>query len=207
MTTNSIGFAGQLKAKKIAAQKADLSWRLRNTFRARYIWGFLCNKAAVAFSAVTKVPTMTAELQARKIYADGRIVDYGTLDYRVVTDAGVAFLVDDWDDDTTDITTMNYHAAGTDNTAEAAGQTGLIAEATTVTDRVAGTKSQPAAHQLQSVATLSFTGTASIVEHGLLSSGTEGAGTLWDRSVFTGIGVENGDSIQFTYVCSINSGS
>ena len=145
-------------------------------------------------------------LHARLVKADGSVVNYGLISTRVITDAGVGFLVDDWDDDTTDITTMNYHASGEDNTAENASDTGLTSEATTVTDREAGTKSQPSANVLQTVATQSFTGSASLVEHGLLSSGSEGSGTLWDRSVFSTISVENGDSVQWTYQCTVSSG-
>ena len=120
---------------------------------------------------------------------------------RVVTDAGVAFLVDDWDANTTDVTNFNFHANGTSSTAEAVGNTALVAEVGT---RVSGTKSQPAANQLQTVATISQGATQNIQEHGLLSAST--SGTLWDRSVFAAIGVVNGDSIQFTYTLTVNSG-
>jgi len=202
-----IGFGGSLSAELIpGAEPAPLLWRLRNWMRPAFLWGWLCYRLASAFTAITGIPTIVARLEATLIRADGRRVHYGVLGYRVVTDAGVAFLVDDWDNDATDITTMNYHACGTDSTAEAATDTALGAEATTVTDRVAGTKSQPAANQLQTVGTQSFTGTAAITEHGLFSSITEGAGTLWDRSVFAAINVGSGDSIQWTYTCTINSG-
>jgi len=130
-------------------------------------------------------------------------INYGTLAYRVITDNGVAFLVDDWDADTTDITTMNFHACGTGAVAENQTDSALGAEATTITDRVAGTKSQPAANQLRSVGTQSFTGSGAITEHGLFSVITESAGVLWDRSVFAAINVVNGDSIQWTYTCTV----
>jgi len=56
----------------------------------------------------------------------------------------------------------------------------------------------------KSVATIPFTTTQTIKEHGLFnaSSGV----TLMDRSVFTGIPVNNGDSIQFTYELTCNAG-
>lgn len=203
---NTVSMKGNLAAKVIRAPGPGLMWKLRNMTRPQFIWGSLVNEAARVFSQLTRVPTITAELEAMAIRADGTVVRYGVVAKRVVTDAGVAFLVDDWDDGANDISTMNYHAAGTGAVAEAAGDTALGSEATTITDRVAGTKSQPAANQARTVATLSFTGAATITEHGLLSSITEGSGTLWDRSVFAGIGVDNGDSIQFTYTCTFNSG-
>ena len=103
----------------------------------------------------------------------GYWVNYGVVGRRVVTDTGVAFLVDDWEDDTTDITTMNFHASGTGVVAEDQTDTDLGAESTGVTDRATGTKSQPAANQLRSVGTQAFTGGAAITEHGLFSVVTE----------------------------------
>jgi len=173
--------------------------------------GWLANTIAKLFSKLTGIPTITAELRAKLIKANGQIIDYGVVSYRVVTDVGVGFLVDDWDDDTTDITTMNYHGCGTTNTAENQTDTALAAESTTVLNpdntRATGTKSQPAANQLQSVGTLTFDGAAAIVEHGLFSSATVGAGVLWDRSIFSTINVASADSIQFTYTCTLTAGS
>jgi len=203
---SNLAVKGRLAAKLINAQKAPLAWRISNTLRPAYLIGWLVNWLAVIFTKVTKIKTITARLEARLIKADGAVINYGTLSYRYVTNAGVGFIVDDWDDSTTDITTLNFHASGTDNTAENVSDTALGTEATTVTDRVAGTKSQPSANQLQSVGTQSFTGSAAIVEHGILSVITEGSGVLWDRSVFSTINVGNGDSIQWTYTATINSG-
>jgi hypothetical protein len=132
-----------------------------------------------------------------------RTLRLGLLSARVVTDAGVAFLTNDWNDNSKDITNFNAHANGTGTTAEAASQTALVTEVGT---RVSGTKSRPAGNQLQSVATISQTATNAITEHGLLDSTTVSGSTLWDRSVFSAINVVNGDSIQFTYTLTVNSG-
>jgi hypothetical protein len=167
----------------------------------------LANSAARGFTKLTGIPTITAELHARLIKADGTVINYGVVGRRVVTDAGVAFLVDDWTNDAQDITTMNFHACGTGGTAEAVGDTGLVTEETTSTSRATGAKTQPSANILQSLATQSFTGAVAVVEHGLFSVITASSGTLWDRTVFTVINVGNGDSIQWTYQCTINSGS
>jgi len=67
-------------------------------------------------------------------------------------------------------------------------------------------ETQPAANQLRSVGTQSFTGSGAITEHGLFSVITESAGVLWDRSVFSAINVDNGDSIEWTYTCTVSAG-
>ncbi len=136
----------------------------------------------------------------------GRMIDLGLLGQRVVTDAGVAFLVDDWADDTKDITNMNFHDSGTDGTAENANQTNLIAEAGPTT-RATGSKSQPSANILRSVGTIAYTGTLGILEHGLFSTAARTTDELWDRTIFSVINVVNGDSIQFTYDCTLTAGS
>ncbi len=149
-------------------------------------------------------------LYASVIRADGRIEHLGLLCTKVITDAGVAFLVDDWDNNGADLTTMNFHGCGTGTNAEAVGDTALQTESTTALNpdstRATGTRSQPAANQYRSVGTLTFDGSAAVTEHGLLSQSGTGGGTLWDRSVFTAINVVNLDSIQFTYTCTVSSG-
>jgi hypothetical protein len=132
-----------------------------------------------------------------------RWTDLGLLSERSVTDAGVAFLVNDWFDGSKDITNYNAHANGTSATAEAVTQTALLAEVGT---RVAGTKSKPTAPQLRTVATIAQTATQNIQEHGLFDSTTSAGSTLWDRSQFAAIGVNNLDSIEFTYTVTVNAG-
>ncbi len=144
-------------------------------------------------------------LSAILIRADGSRIDYGVVGMRVVTNAGVAFLVDDWDDSTTDITLMNFHDSGTGGTAENATDTTLVTQAGPTT-RATGTKSQPSANILRSVGTIAYTGTLAITEHGLFSQAAQG-GVLWDRTLFAAVNVESGDSIQFTYECTLTAGS
>lgn len=210
MFNRSLPVSGLLRARKIERQKAPLSWRIRNAARLNFIWGWMANLLAWSFTSLTGIPTITAELAIRVRKATGEWIDYGVVSYRLVTDAGVAFLVDDWDDDTTDITTMNYHGCGTGVGAENASDTALGTEATTTLNpdstRATGTKSQPAANQLRTIGTVTFDGSAAITEHGIFSQAATGGGTLWDRSVFSAINVVSGDSIQFQYTCTVNSG-
>jgi len=138
---------------------------------------------------------------ARHYKYAGQWIDLGFLSDRLVTDAGVAFLVDDWDNNATDQTNFNFHAMGTGAVAEAVTDTALGTEVET---RATGTKSQPAANQLRTVGTIAATAARAITEHGLFSAST--VGTLWDRSVFSVINLANGDSIEFTYTCTVNSG-
>lgn len=149
-------------------------------------------------------------LYASVIRSDGRIEHLGLLCTKVITDAGVAFLVDDWDANGQDISTLNFHGCGTGTTAEAAGDTTLVTESTTALNpdntRATGTRSQPAANQYRTVGTLTFDAGAAVTEHGIFSQSATGGGTLWDRSVFSAINVVSGDSIQFTYTCTVSAG-
>lgn len=128
-------------------------------------------------------------------------IDYGLVSARVVTDAAVAFLVDDWDNNATDITTMNQHASGTGVAAENVTD---VALGTEVATRSAGVKSQPTANQLRTIATITYAAPFAITEHGIFSAAA--AGTLWDRSVFAAINVAAADAIEFTYTCTVNAG-
>lgn len=184
---------------KLRTKKLEALLRLR--LAGKGLWRGLTGKVGVLAAG---------RLYATVIRSDGTVEHLGLLSTKLVTDAGVAFLVDDWDGGANDFSLFNFHGCGTGNTAEAAGDTALVTESTTVLDpnstRATGTKSQPAANQLRSVGILTFDGAATVVEHGLFSQEATGGGTLWDRSVFGAITVGSGDSIQFTYTCTLASG-
>ena len=146
--------------------------------------------------------TYRGELSVIKIGRDGKRVDLGVVATRVVTTAGVNYLAADMNDGASDINAFDFHDSGTGAVAEAVGDTGLGTPAGPA--RVSGTASNPTANQYRSVATIPYTATLAITEHGLFSAST--AGTLWDRSVFAAVNVVNGESIQFTYTLTINSG-
>jgi len=208
---SDIGLSGNLQVRKISAPGPGLRWKLRNSLRWSFFWGWLVNMLAILFSKVTGVPTITSQLEGRLIRVDGTVVNYGVLSRRVVTDAGVAYLVDDWDGGGSDINLLDFHGCGTGTTAEAAGDTALVTESTTALNpdstRATGTNSQPAAYQFRTIGTLTFDASAAITEHGIFSQAATGGGTLWDRSVFSAINVVSGDSIQFTYTCTLTAGS
>lgn len=191
-----------------ASAKVRAFW-LEATLRARLaakgLW-----RGAVKASGVIGV----GRLYVSVLRADGRVEHLGLICTKVITDAGVAFMVDDWDVNTAsatnDITTLKYHGCGTGTGSESAGDTALGTESTTALNpdstRPTGTQSQPSANILRSVGTVTFDATAAITEHGLFSQAATGGGTLWDRSVFSAINVASGDSIQFTYSCTLSSG-
>lgn len=206
-----VPLSGTVRLHKIGAQKAPLSWRFKNAMRWSYIWGLIMTLLAKGFSRLTGVITITAELRLRvRNGVTGQWADYGVVSRRYVTDAGVSALCTDWFDNSKDISNFNYHGFGTGVTAEAAAQTALVTESTTVLNpdsvRPTGTKSKPTAPQLQSVGTATFDGAAAITEHGLFDQAATGGGTMWDRSVFGAVNVASGDSIQATYVVTFNSG-
>lgn len=151
-----------------------------------------------------------ARLHASVIRRDGKIEHLGLISTRLITDAGVAYIVDDWDGGANVIDNFNYHGCGTGTTAESATDTALVAESTTALNpdstRATGTKSQPAANQARSVGTLTFDAAAAITEHGIFTQAATGGGTLLDRSVFSAINVASGDSIQFTWTWTLSAG-
>lgn len=208
----SIGFSGSLTLKKQAIPMAPISWRMRNAMKWSYIWGFACFHLARWFSKVTKVPTITARLRLRKKLVNGTWVDYGWVSYRMVTNAGVAFLVDDWDPTAaTDMSTMKYHGVGTGAGVEAVGDVALTTECTTALNpdstRATGVATQPSANILRSTATLTFdAASTAVIEHGLFSQAATGGGTLWDRSVFAVVTMLIGESLQCQYDGTVNAG-
>jgi len=137
----------------------------------------------------------------------------GLASLRVVTTAGVNFLVDAFQN-TTELEILKYHALGTGNTAEAAGDTALVTELTTEYTgnvRATGTTTEGASANIyRSVGTNTLdSGTPAVVEHGLMSQAATGGGTLWDRSVFSAVNLNgaNGDGLQTTYDATFAAGS
>lgn len=143
---------------------------------------------------------LVSALSATVLRADGTQQKLGVVSQRVVTTAGVGFLVDAMQN-LAEAEAINWHQSGTGTTAEAVGDTNLI---TATGSRVAGTQSEPSANVYRTVATLSYTSSLAITEHGIFTAST--GGVLWDRSVFAAINVVNGDSIQFTYNLTVNAG-
>lgn len=183
--------------------------------RARSTWLELQLRARLAVKGFSRGLQATGIIGVGRLYAsvirrDGTIEHLGLVSTRAVTDAGVAYIVDDWDGGANPIDSFNYHGCGTGTNAEDQTDTALQTESTTALNpdntRATGTKSQPAANQMRTVGTVTFDGTAAITEHGIFSQAATGGGTLLDRSQFAAINVVSGDSIQFTYTLTLSAG-
>lgn len=155
-------------------------------------------------------PERHAEAEAW-VAANASVTDFGLASTRVVTAAGVNFLVDAFQG-SVEPEVMRYHGIGTDNTAENAADTALGAELSTVYNldntRATGTLTEGAsANIFRTVGTNSVDGAASIVEHGIFSQAATSGGTLLDRSVFSTVSLSSGNSLQTTYELTLASGS
>lgn len=199
-----VGMAGRLRATVKRAPRAPVAWRMRNVLRWGYLQGWVaCNVVAPVANALG-VATATGKLSAVLVKQDGTVVNYGVLGWRVVTNAFVNFMVDQLQTETTEWGDFKYHDSGVGSTGENATDTDI--ETTDGEARVEGTQTEGASANIyRSVGTIAYTTTKAIVEHGLFSQST--GTTLMDRTVFSTINVENGDSIEFTYELTCSAGS
>jgi hypothetical protein len=167
-------------------------------------------RRAVAARAL-RLANFYGSLYLTKISADGEVVEYGLASMRVVTTAGVNFLVDALQG-TVEPEILRYHGIGTGTNAEASGDAALQTEITTAynpdSTRATGTLTEGAsANIFRSVGTNTVDGAAAITEHGVLSQAATGGGTLLDRSVFSVINLASGDGLQSTYDFTLTAGS
>lgn len=179
-------------------------WRLKNTpHLLRGLWRVLvarCFRLSNFFGAVSLAV----------IKADGRVVDYGLASLRVVTDNGVGYIVDAFQN-LVELENMKYHGIGTGTNAEAASNTALQTELSTAynpdSTRATGSTTESAANVYRTVGTNTVDGSAAVTEHGIFSQAATGGGVLLDRSVFSAVNLANGDSLQTTYDLTFSSGS
>ena len=148
---------------------------------------------------------------ARNRGVDFENVFYGVASFRVVTTAGVNFIVDAFQD-SVEMEIMRYHGIGSDNTAEAVGDTALNTEFTTELNpnstRATGSLTEGgSANVYRTVGTNTVDSGVTVEEHGILSQAATGGGTLFDRSLTGSIALSNGDSIQSTYDGTFTAGS
>jgi len=179
---------------------------MRLRYKIRSIWEELKLQLRVWFVGMTSPfradITPVGRLFAQVTHDDGTVESLGMISTKVVTTAGVGFIVDAFQN-ITEVETMRFHGSGTGAVAEAVGDTALGTE---VESRTSGTIAEGAsANIFQTVGTVAYTATRAITEHGIFSAST--VGVLLDRSVFTAINVVSGDSIQFTYELTFPAGS
>jgi hypothetical protein len=199
---NTVPMSGTLHTQRTHAPLAPIGWRIRNALRPMYWWGYLTNRLARSFSALTGIPTMTAELHAVLQRRDGSVVNYGVVGYRSITTAFVNYMVDQLQTETSTWGDFKFHDSGVGTTAENVANTAM--ETTDGESRVTGTQTESSSNVYASVGTITYTSTKAITEHGLFNDAT--AGTLLDRTVFSAINVVNTDTITFTYSLTVSSG-
>jgi len=154
--------------------------------------------------------TFVAEssLALRVIRQEGQIEDYGIVGRKVVTDVGVGYIVDAFQN-SVELENMKFHGLGTGSTAENQTDTALVTELTTEYTgnvRATGTTTEGAtANIYRTVATNTLDGTpgAALREHGIFSAST--VGVLLDRTVFAAITLSSGDSLQSTYELTLSA--
>jgi hypothetical protein len=180
------------------------AWRARNT---RNLW----RGARRALTArALGLSNVYGSLYLTHVKADGTVVELGLASMRVVTTAGMNYLVGTFAGSGA-TTNLKYHGIGTTNTAEAAADTALAAESTTAlnpdnTRATGSTTTGGSANIYRTVGTLTADATIAAVEHGVFSQAATGGGTLLDRSVFSTVTLASGDSLQATYDLTFAAG-
>jgi hypothetical protein len=181
------------------------AWRTANF---RHLWRGV---RRVLAARALRLHTMYGSLYLTVIRADGEVLELGLASMRVVTTAGVNFLVDAFQN-TTELENLKFHGLGTGTNAEASADTALQTELTTEynpnSTRATGSTTEGASANIyRTVGTNTVDAAAAVTEHGILSQAATGGGTLWDRSVFSVINLANGDSLQSTYDGTFPAGS
>ncbi len=166
-------------------------------------------QAAELIERVSSIVVLESSLSLVVFRLNGAIEDYGCVGRKVVTDVGVGYIVDAFQN-SVELENMKFHSLGTGSTAENATDTALVTELTTEYTgnvRATGTTTEGASANIyRTVATNTLDGTpgAALREHGIHSAST--AGVLLDRTVYAAITLSSGDALQSTYELTLSSG-
>jgi len=140
-----------------------------------------------------------------------RTEDYGVVSLNDVTDDGVDFIVDAFQN-ATELENLKFHGIGT-NTSPAVGQTKttLGTELTTQynpnSTRATGTTTEGASSNIfQTVGTNTVDASATIEEHGIFDQAAAGGGTLLDRHLTGTKSLLSGEGLQSTYDLTLTAG-
>jgi hypothetical protein len=204
--------AKELSVKEIAyfgMPRRGLDDRV-NTWRSANFRNLMRGARRVLTARALNLATFYGSLYLTHIKGDGEVVEYGLASMRVVTTAGVNFIVDAFQN-TTEVETLKYHGIGTGTGGEVVGDTGLGTESTTAlnpdsTRATGSTIEGGSANVYRTVGTLTVDATVAVTEHGIFSQAATGGGTLLDRSQFSALNLVSGDSIQATYDLTFSSG-
>ncbi len=194
--------------------KEVFRWRTKNAPRIlNQLWRL---GVMIRAGKLTGYPFVHGKLFLQKITGEhNHIVNYGLVSLRLVTDNGVADIVDEFDEATDDasLKLLNFHGIGTGvtgaNQTDSDIETELTTEYIVDNTRATGAQSQPSAPVYQTLATNTLdSGTPAITEQGVLASATVGSGILLDRHTFAAINLvgASGDSLQSTYQLTVAAG-
>lgn len=180
-------------------------WKLRNL--PNFLRGFW----RISLARVLGVAHFSGHVSMVVTRPSGETINYGLVSLRVLTDTGVGYIVDAFQN-SVELENMKFHGYGTGTNNEAAGDSALQTELTTeyATDntRPTGSTTEGAtANIYRTVGTLSPDANVAITEHGIFSQAATGGGVLLDRSKFAVINLISGDSLQTTYDLTFTSGS
>lgn len=180
-------------------------WKLRNL--PNYMRGFW----RIAFARLLNLPHFSGHVSMVLTKTSGERINYGLVSLRVLTDTGVGYIVDAFQN-SVELENMKFHGYGTGTNAEAAADAALQTELTTEyavnSTRPTGSTTEGAtANIYRTVGTLSPDANVAITEHGIFSQAATGGGVLLDRSKFSVINLVSGDSLQTTYDLTFTSGS
>jgi hypothetical protein len=182
-----------------------------NTWRAKNVPNLWRGARTVLAARALDLPTFYGAVWLRKIDGQtGETTDYGLASLRVVTTAGVGFMVDAFQN-LTELENMKYHGIGTGTNAESSSDTALQTELTTQynpdSTRATGTQGEGASANIyRTVGTITVDASAAVTEHGVFSQAATGGGTLLDRSVFTVVNLTASDSLSVPYELTIPAG-
>lgn len=202
---------GKLMLRVTHTPKAPLSWRLHNTLRWTYFKGWLAFYLGPLLAKLFGFVAVTSRLSLMVHKATGEWVDYGVVSFRQVTDTGVQFIVDAFQN-SVEPENMKYHGIGTGAGAEGAGNTALTTEITTAYNpdntRPTGTTVEGAsANIFRTVGTITPDAAVACTEHGIFSQAATGGGVMIDRHTFAVVNLNgSGDSLVATYELTFSSG-
>lgn len=207
-----IGLSGSRTfAIKSDEVSAPLRWKIDN-FVKHYFSGWWKAELSKLVAKITGNPVLIGTVKIRvRNNLTGIWTNYGEVSRRIVTDAGVAAVIDAFLN-TFEVETFNFHGFGTGGAAEAVGNTALTTELTTqyATDNVrpTGTQSNPTAPVYRTVGTLDPDADVGITEHGIFSQAATGGGQLLDRSLFSIINITGAgtNTLEVTYELTMASG-
>jgi hypothetical protein len=192
-----------------AAEKHKAEYQKRN---AKNYERSLRDQMLAEFGELPNRLQAIGHLWLAKVCLDGSVQDYGLVSCRVVTDTGVQFIVDAFQN-LVELENMKYHGVGTGTTAESASQTALVTELTTQystsNTRPTGTTGEKSgdAKTYETTATITVSASVALTEHAIFSQAATGGGVMLDRSVFAAVNLASGESLQATYQLTFPSGN